>query len=625
MPKKFSWFTDQASAMYERDKKLRLMQEAMERMSHLDYTLPASMQRLDWVRKIVSTAPFDALRAATRALANLDERIKLEPVSILGEDDDPEGLNARRKANAVEKTLKWQLDLLAERQGTFRSDIVRSAVLYDEVVFQIIHLPTQKKIMEQKGDGSMRYQAALRGGDFAIVLYDPKTVHVRYSRFMAEAVLAVTVMEPQEIVDFWGKSADAIKTRMDDDDAPDKYTVFEYCDYEQRCIWCVEGEDEERGGSADEAIQLVPPEKNPYPFLPWVAVRGGTNIDTAPEYQRIPMLAPIYWVEAWGTTNITGTLLGSKTLAEAMRPTMKAGGAAPEDVQVDFTEPGGMIVEPIGTTVSDMVQKQMDPAMAAFADKLEAAIEKTTIARVLVTADTQAGESFSGYNLRVQTAIGSLTPFKEVAERAVAQALKLMLYWCHFTKTPIVGYGKGKKDAGKRYEISPEDINPERLYLTIELTPDVPLDRQQRVNSAIMMADKMHVSARYLLEYLGETDPDGVIREKMQEDFLFAIHQGKMQMIAADASGQLQQMAQQLAMQMMQQQMEQAQQGQMGMGQPGSMPGEPTENPGLGPGMPGVGGQGFNPAGGGMPPAMANPAGNVREQQMGMDSGGMPV
>ena len=73
------------------------------------------------------------------------------------------------------------------------------------------------------------------------------------------------------------------------------------------------------------------------------------------------------------------------------------------------------------------------------------------------------------------------------------------------------------------------------------------------------------------------------------------------------ASGQLQQIAAQMAQ-------EQALQAQQGQASQQPQPGQPQ-------GVPGIGGPGFNPAQGGIPPAMAAPFA-TREQQTGRAAGG---
>src|SRR3990172_5534347 len=151
MPKKLDWYLSTAKEMIENDAGLRKSQKAMDRMSHLEYTLPEPLSNLEWVRKIVSTAPFEALRGSTRALSALEERIRIDPITVAGGDMGADSLRAKERANEWEKVLKWQMGLASTRRPIFRADVVRSALLYDEIVGQVIHLPTQINTIDKIG------------------------------------------------------------------------------------------------------------------------------------------------------------------------------------------------------------------------------------------------------------------------------------------------------------------------------------------------------------------------------------------------------------------------------------------------------------------------------------------
>lgn len=625
----FDWYLDTAAALIERDKELRKMQLAMERMSHLDYALPSALQRLQWMRAYRTTAPYDALSGATRALSRLEENLKIEPITVMralqaGYDDDSSA--ARQAANEWETCLKWNMRKAAGRGAIFRPDIIRSAVLYDEVCLQVVHLPTQAKVVARLGGNTARYTAAMRGGPFVVNIRNPREVHARYSDLMCEAVLSVTVRAPQDIVDIWGDQAAEIAAKLDDDDAPESYLLMDYTDYDGRCVWAVPGDDEGRlteyAADSDSIVHIVEPTALDYPFIPWVAVVGGTGLDSAPEHRRRPLLYPIYQAETWLSANIVGSLMMSDTIATAGSPRATREGPLPDSIEMDYGQPGGTADVPAGHKYTQLTRDPMDPALTAAFDRFVSEINTATVSKVLVTAEPSPGETFAGYNLRVQTAIGSLMPYKELGERAYAGAYELMLQWGHYTGTALSGYGdaasqrRPKAAAARHYDIQPEDIDPDTIYLGVELTPDVPIDRLQRINGAVQMArDLPGVPMTYILEELGVPDPDKAKADWEKEQYANAYRQGRIQAIQMQASGQLQQMAEQIASQMMQaqqeQQQQQAQQAQQQQGPPmspqdigqfGQMANAQGPLAGMNSGAPG--GQGFNPAAGGLPPAM---------------------
>jgi hypothetical protein len=225
-------------------------------------------------------------------------------------------------------------------------------------------------------------------------------------------------------------------------------------------------------------------------------------------------------------------------------------------------------------------------------------------------------------------------PWKKLSERWVTDCMQKMLLWAHYTQNDLSGYGKEKKTSGTRYEIKGKDVDPDSLYLTAELVADVPTDRLQKINAAIQMARELKVSSEVILDELGYSDPQGVMKDYYLEQFTFALVQGKLQLITAEASNTIEQLAAQRAQEMLQQAMQEAQAqqeaqaaqggGEMTPEQGGAMGGAPPNLLG-GNGMEAVGGNGFNPAMGGAPPAMADPMMNTREAQTGMTRAGAPI
>lgn len=626
------WYIDEVAALVDRDAGLRAQQAAYDRIAHLEYSLPEPLARLQWMRNYRTTAPYDALRGATRALSGIEEAVTIEPVSVsraLEKGYDSDTTQARVIANQWETVLKWNMRRASQRHAIFRSDIVRSAVMYDEICAQVVHLPTQIKAHSKLGGSTNRYKAALRHGPFAVLLRNPQTVHTRYSDYMAEAVVSITCQTPQGIVDIWGDAARGVSRLIEDEKAEDEYLLVDYTDLDGRCVWVVPGNDEgqigQYGADSDSFIEIVPPTELDYPFLPWVCVVGGTGLDSSPEHKRLPLLYPIYQSELWLNANMVGSLGASMAVATAAQPRIKRSGPDPNSVNIDYETPGGTIDVTPGHDAEKMQVDGMDPAMAALWERHLSEIDRTTVSKILVTAEAGVGETFSGYNLRVNTAKGSLIPYKTLAERGLEGIYNLFLLWSEATGEDISGYGAGREDKGKKYSIGSGDIDPEGTYLTVELQFDLPVDRQQRINGAAMMKRELKVSDRYALEELGVTDPEAELAQWAQDQLRGAVLAGKVQMIQMEQSGQLQQLIEQGIQQRMQMQAEQAQQiGQVGadpnqMGGFGQManPQDFTGGSGLGPL---AGGPGNNPAMGGNPAAMNNPGGATREMQTGMDA-----
>ena len=191
-----------------------------------------------------------------------------------------------------------------------------------------------------------------------------------------------------------------------------------------------------------------------------------------------------------------------------------------------------------------------------------------------------------------------------LAERFYKQLFKTMLLWTHFTGGDIRVFG----DEVEEWAIDSQEIIPSRIQIRVEITPDVPADRVQRITAATNMSERLEYPRRRILEFLGENDPEGAIEEYRQEALERADFEGWLEAVRADTSGQLQQFVMQMAQGLHQQMMEQqaaaspTERGEMGN----------ARNLEGGQGIQGVEGQGYNPAMGGQPPVTASPAGTQR-------------
>lgn len=534
-----------AEYMIRRDRKLKEAQLDYERMSRLDYNLPAVMRDMEWVRPIITTRPYDALRGAVRAFANLNERLFIHPITCLeaaGVKDD-ESLAAINMANQWEKALQWAHGSAARRRTAYRSSVMYSSVLYHEIVGQLIHIPTQFKLLNI---GEPRTKAALRHGDWAQRVMDPKMAHVEYSDYMEERVLYVGVKTARELVDYWGDRAREIENKIKEDasHAEAEYVEFDYIDYETRNVWAVEGNTE--SVVEEQGIELLEPQPwlaidgEPAPFLPAIAAAGGIDFEDKPEHQRKPLLYSVRQAELWAIANIMGTINYSKALAEANAPIHVFKGA--ERVRVDHTLPGGRLDLPPGP-FSDYTRIQnygLEPSMTQSFDRVEDAINRTTVAEILVTGLPMGGvEAYAAYNLQVQTALASLGDFKEVGEHYYDNGYEKMLLTAYYTGQDIVGYGydREKKQITK-YVIDATKINPEAIYLHTELTPDVPVDRVQRLTAARIMSETLQYSPQRIYQFLGESDPEGAYREWKRWQMDLSNFMGKLERMKAEASGQ---------------------------------------------------------------------------------------
>ena len=325
-----NYYIEIANEMIEKYEGLRRVQEKLDDMSHLKWARPAGMDA-KWMRDFKTTAPYDAIRAGVRVLSGLDEDINIDPYAF-PEVNDGNLLAAKVKANSWETVLKWQMDRAARRRAILRQDVTRSALMYDEVVGQVVHLPTQIKAIKKLGGNPNRQEAALRYGDFVINLRNPKSVYTRYSDYMLEAVLYATIKHPKDIQAFWNHPE--LGKLIESNEASKKWVFIDYVDYYRHVVFCYPGTtvstiimggdtDDEDAPVSDSVIELM---NEPWEmdFLPWAAVVGGTMLDNDPENSRFPLLYGIHKADQWNNTNILGTLMMSEAIAEAARLLLRA-------------------------------------------------------------------------------------------------------------------------------------------------------------------------------------------------------------------------------------------------------------------------------------------------------------
>ncbi|MCW5874140.1 MAG: hypothetical protein KIS88_05790 [Anaerolineales bacterium] len=558
----------------ERDEMLR----AMDAMWHNRWQLPPPLQAVGWVHKVVSTDPHDAVRAGTRVLSAVAPRISVQPLN-----EDAAG---RGQAERMERALAWHFrNATRRRRASVLRDVVLSALLYDEVVAQVVYLPAQQQAVRTLGASALAGGLAhsLRFGPFAIIVRNPQHVHVRYSDWQPEAVLLKQVMRVDEAAAFWGdvlveklqkpargllrrpaavqRTAAQQRTPRNDEMAT-HLTIFDYMDTEQRAVWAVLQPDaaavaEPTGSEQAAAIEILR-EAHGLGFLPWAAKVGGTTLHGG-GLQRIPLLASVYQSRQWDTQNIVETLLASEVIAYAAAPRLKVEGPSAE-VDVDYGEPGRVVHVPPGHQLNPLAAPGLDESLARIAERVAERMGKSTVPRVLQTADFPGGTAFATLNLATQSGIKSLTPYKELAEDALAEVFHLMLHWVQHSGEPLSAY-VSKRGRRETIALDPAEGDLTQVLIDVELTADVPTDRMARINAASMAVRDLGYSRERALEQIGETDAKEVMAQAEQEQLAAARLEARKRRLLADAE-----------------------------------PPEPNR-------------RGFDPAAGGLPPVMADPEG----------------
>lgn len=610
---------DRIQKMVKADKPKNRMQAWMDKAWRGDWSLPPQMSALKWIHKVVSSDPHDALRAGTRVLSSVEPKITIVP---LGQEEED-----RNKMDRIERALLFHFKNAGRRRrASILRDIVKSALLYDEVIAQVIYLPYQIETLKTFGGDTRRLEAAQAFGPFAIVLRNPQQVHIEYSDWMPERVVLKQVLPLQEVVDFWGTNAKKLAKEAEGTDNKNKkyVTLLDYSDLEQRMVLAYLQDSDssyfENFGDSD-AIEILN-EENELKFFSWIAKVGGTTLASDPAHQRIPLLYPVYQTGQWDTQNILETLIASEPIAYAAAPRIKTSGPT-DDIYVTYGEALRQVHEPPGHKVEAMEPPVLDAGLWTLADRVSSRMAKSTTSRVLQDAEPASGMAFATLNLITQSGLKSLNPYKELAEQALADIFTQMLYWIDHSGDTIYAYVRpAKEELTQTVSVGSDDFDTEKLFIDVELSADVPTDRMARANAASLMTRELGLSKRTGLETTGVGDPtrEVELREneldeetKRQIKRMEKVEQAKIDLQIA-ARKQMAQADMEIAaeQQRLQQRVEATTPGKLNQ----MMRGRGVEARQTGQGFENTRNQaGFNPAMQGTPPAMANPEGTREEQQ----------
>lgn len=638
MPKTFEQIRNLSILMEEADTDRDLAYKDYRDMYHLNYELPDEIRQLQWVRKIVAQDPHDAIASGKRVLSSIFPTIKYQP--LIAND-----LNKKR-ANLVEKNLAWQLrSANSRRSAKVEEDLVESALLYMACAVMIIDLDWHIKQLEAQGKDTKRAKRARKQGRFLVNVYSPDAVHVRNGSFGTEAVLLKVERPASDVLTEWGDTEDGALSLLAI--ANETVYYYDFIDYDDRTVWISPiGNASTQRDEPNKGTQIVPsgdivllePTEHNLEFNPWVAEIGGSTIETDPKHKHQPMLYAVRESRSWETLNIAESLAFSDAIAKAARPEVIEEGPNPQTADMDYTDAAKHMKMPAGNTARPAPTSPLDPGKTELIDRQRQAIEKSTVSSVLQGGALPSNVAFAALNLATQTAVGALKPAKYLAEKTLAEIFKKMLLWTAETGNELEGYisDKEEEEYGQRLSIPGDEIDEETIYIEVELTPDVPTDRQQRANTGALLVQSMDYPKEMALEDVGVSDPTYAMNQSRRErlfDHRMALLMKKQE---AEVDAQIQDLMQQVGLKgeaaSLQMQMELQQQA--AGGQPGAGGGEevalPPEAEAGGGGGPGAdagaqGGFATDANQGGLPAAMANPEGLTRENVGGLDRGGQPV
>ena len=176
-----------SAEMMENDKPSKDLLGDIDKMVEFDYTLPSKLTEKKAMRNIVTTVPYTVVTVGKRTLATIRPQVFIQPFNSKGA--------TKKKANAIEKNLLWQLKQADKRSSrSIVSELVESALKHDAIATFTVPVSWQLKGTGKEDDAD----------GFMIMVEDYKNIYPRFSPLGLESVLQSKVMRAKEALAFWG-------------------------------------------------------------------------------------------------------------------------------------------------------------------------------------------------------------------------------------------------------------------------------------------------------------------------------------------------------------------------------------------------------------------------------------
>jgi hypothetical protein len=311
----------------------------IDNMYNMNWTMPEGVP--DWVLKVVSTDPHDAVQTTVRTFATLRPRFKIMPML-------PNEAN-RDRANRIETAIGYNFKQAGRRRASsVEWSVMRSAAKYAEVATQVIYLPYQEKILDAMGKDTRRIRAAKRFGDFAFIIHNPGNIYPEESEYGLEGAMAVRVQTVDKFMKTWGKLASKVVSEKDYRDGKITFvTSFDYTNFEKRCVWGVYSEiDQVR--VEGRGIKILE-EENKLGFIPYAIKRWGDDLSEDSDKEVEPLLQSVYNSGQWDMLNVFESLDASLAMKRAAQVQFAGEFPPGQELEIDNTEPAGVGKIPAGT------------------------------------------------------------------------------------------------------------------------------------------------------------------------------------------------------------------------------------------------------------------------------------
>jgi len=529
-----------------------------EQMYLLTSTIPSNDED---IKVTLSTDARNVIKGIVRLLATTVPTFKC----TVGPDDDPDIADA---IEAMAATI-WEESSKAYG-GPIHETVIESSGLYGET-----HIAINSTADIVKNSAKSNKKHAQRIATRTPFLLEPWNPHYGYP--LTDPIYGLTAyvrkvkMTVGEIGSRFGAAGQTFAQGKDPTQTEDLYMYYDTTDY---AIWV-------------KGTPFVAEAHNLTSIPIGVTLTDGTLLFSEPEEQRQPILYGIAKSALHERKNLMMTVLFTNIYHLGLNPTFVHTAPAnnpTKTLSYDASKSGGVVDMEYGERLDAMTNKGiMDPSFVQAMNLLDAQITESTVQKTALGAALEGSPAYSTYALLAQSGRLPLVQIQTRTEFAIADVMEKAIEW-YAEKGPATD-GMPK----------PAEI-PDTFSLSVKLDVNLPQDKLQLANIATMLKSAGIVDDTWIRSNILNVENS----VKMQED----IWSQQMAQTLFDIKKQTL---------MNQAQMEaQAQQQQQGGQLPGARPNDqPIGNLGTPTPANKVGGQGMNPAAGGLAP---NAAGTLPAQ-----------
>lgn len=549
---------------------------SIDKMVKMQWEMPDGLKAKEWAVKFVSPLAHNAEKTACNIFDTYHPKWDILPYGP--EDKDT--------ANDLETFLEWHMDKAGSHGEAEPNRLMMvHSVRYNKVCVQFDYLPYWLDRDKSKWTDEQKEQVSQSA--FCEYIHLPHNVRYEMGSYGLRWVALVVPTPAANVIDYWKaysddktygkkiKSAIAKIEALLEEDPEATVVLLDYTDKDRRYVACWEG-DEVNANTLmamenGDVIEILSAD-NKIGFINWVIVSGSSD----------SLLSVLHRGDLWVNLNRTGTIQRSNTYRTAFPVEFIKEGTG-GDVEVDYSGDTNIANAPLGTKLTPVPQRPIDPAFNELLGQDTQIAAQSVGIQNLASLGSPSNVQYATINAWIEMMLNDLEPYKRTVEK-IQQSLGMMVFkWIKATGTESTGYYKNKtktREAGYAVSVGPEDFDYERLHIEVKLLPAS--DKMQFANMiGILKQNGLAIPDKEFVERLGFGNPEVLEDMWMDEQ----VDRAALQTFIEKMKMEVQIMAQQAQMAMQQQGQANAPQGQPAIPQ----------------------GQGFNPANGGTPPAVAAP------------------